>query len=80
MTALQDDIEAGRRAGTLARELESYFTSLRTETMREWAMSQPSDAEGRERLFQELRALTRLEQRITRALNAGKLAEKERDG
>jgi hypothetical protein len=80
MATLQDNIESGRRAGTLARELESYFAALRAETQREWAMSQPSDAEGRERLFYELRALTRLEQRISRAINAGKLAEREKDG
>lgn len=66
----------GMRAAEILRDplVESAFEELRLALMSEWENSTPSEAERREQIFNEIKALNAVRDNLVSHIETGKLA------
>lgn len=72
-----DTISEGKLAARLKEELEPYLEQIREDVFAEW--SNGSTREDRESLFYELKALQRIEFRLSSVIHRGQKAEKRQE-
>ena len=55
---------------------QSAMAGIRKDLTEDWQRSRPDDAAGREKLFQQLQAIERLEEKLKSYVLNGKMAER----
>lgn len=75
--ALLRDAEAGDRAGRELAETAAAFDGLRAQYIQAWQDTPARDTDARERLWQAVQVLGKVQQHLRRAVDGGKLARAE---
>lgn len=78
---LRQDSQRGTRAATILGDplLAEIFATIHNEYVAAWFGSETRDAEGRERLWQAVKIVERVQVHLQKIANDGKLARAELD-
>lgn len=82
---MTDKLEADRLKGQHAQRLlddevlKGAFETLRTEYLKAWEASQARDSDGRERLWQAVQIVGKVQSHLVSVVNSGTLAKAEID-
>ncbi len=76
---LGEDIARANRAAALLSDdlLKGAFSTLRTEYLKAWESSRYNDTDGRERLWQAVQIVGKVQAQLTSYVNDGRLAQAE---